>query len=95
MFERDAPDFYRNARAEWIEARVRFAPAGLYVEELPPMLVAPWENKREVMRREFPDLSAHTVQDITSKTHVLAVAPDGSETFVPRDVPRLMAGATG
>lgn len=46
---------YTHARKEWNRLRLRYSPLiGLYVEEYPPFLIAPWEDRQTVLREERP-----------------------------------------
>jgi hypothetical protein len=85
LAEREALDFYVNARREWIAGQVNYSPIlGLFVRAFPPFCIAPWESAASV-RSELPKLDEWKVTDIDSPTHVLAAKPNGSRELVPRD----------
>lgn len=48
---------YTNARRAWFHSHVRSRLGSLFYDELPDFLIAPWETREEVMRKEAPDLS--------------------------------------
>jgi len=92
LADRETSDQFKALRREWYEVRTRCTDLGeLYIEPVPAWMIPPGETRADVMRREAPDLTGYTVMDIAHKTHALAVAPDGTETLVHRDTPRLMA----
>lgn len=85
LAERDPLDHYRAMRREWFDTRARFDKfKGLYVEDVPPLLLGPGETRSQVMKTESPNFDDWSVRDINSDTHVLATDPQGTEHLVPR-----------
>jgi len=80
-------DVYRAGRAEWRKASVMYSEAnGLFVNDYPPNLIAPWETVNEVLRNEpLPKFEEWTTEPLgDSPTHVLARSSDGDAVIVRR-----------
>jgi hypothetical protein len=82
----DPLDLYRNGRREWIEKRMRYSRiTGLYVEEIPSLLVGPGENRAQIIRAEVPDMSGWEVKEFTTGNAVQVTKPDGTTVLVQLD----------
>ena len=71
---------YTLARREWNKLKLRYSPlVGLYTEEYPDFLIAPWEDRARVLREERPPpIPPREAEDLLTR------APSG-ELYVRRN----------